>query len=556
LRASIGWSVELLSKADRGVLQRLAVFRSPFTREAALVVAASCGDGTDLPSSLDRLVDASLLQLDDGSERYRMLETVRQFCAATVSPTDERALRSAHAAYYATWCNEVGDGLRGIEEQRFSLEMPDVVEALAWARTNDRSLALQICVGLASVWSALARTAATTATWDWLMSFDRESGRDAEWAAAVAALMSWATSQRLSFDGLAEEVGRALPVDAGRARGWVERGAGMVPAYGGHMRRIVEYTEAVAARGDDLELSVYGGFTAYMLAVAGRVPESDHWLEQLRRLTRRHRTSFVVETIGNGYAAAILVEAVRGDLRTATKRSECATPTSSLFAVTAASALGQAALWAAHHDAMRRAVEWVGRPTVPLLAYTASQVACAAALLDGDLDRAADSAEDFVELATRVPVGLAHGWPVCQQALLAVGRTAVARRTTDTIAAIVDRAEPMPYGRAALHLALAQDGVHRHEPEVVRHHAVELLRIARPCGFELYVVDALELVAFAGVWSGSSQEATAIVAATDVRREELGYGYRAVPRPPIDAPDSDRRCTLDGAIGLALARSS
>jgi predicted ATPase len=553
LRASIAWSIDLLRESDRRVLRRLAVFRSPFTREAAAAVAASNVDRDDLTASLGRLVDTSLLQLDDGSERYRMLETVKQFCAeAGATDDDHDALRAIHARYYAAWCTEVGDGLRGIEEQRIALEMPDVVEALGWARCHEPALALQMCVGLASVWTALARTTATAATWNWLMSFDG-ARRDGDWGAAVAALMSWATSQHTPFDGLADEVSRALPADASRARGWMARGAAMVPAYRGQMGPIVEYTEAVAARGDDLELSVYGGFAAYMLALVGRIDESEHWLHQLRRLTRRHHTSFAVETIGNGYAAAILVDALRGDLRSATQRSDCGSPTSSLFALTAAAALAQAALWRADCDTMHRAVEWVDRPIVPLLAYTAPLVRCTASLLDGDMERAADLAEDFIELAPRVPVGFAQGWPMCQRALLSAGRAAIARQATQSIAANIEWSDPAPYSRAALHLAMAQDAATHDDIHAVEQHARDLLDVAARCGFELHVVDALELIAWVAARSGHDSTAGAILSATDAHRHEVEYRHRVVELPWIEWPADRVRLSLHEAIDLARA---
>lgn len=525
LRASIEWSVDLLCNSDRRLLNELAVFRSPFTREAALTVAGS-GEAAELAAGLDRLVDASLLQLDDDSERYRMLETVKQFCAAAGLTDDEvHELRGVHARYYAAWCTAVGDGLRGIEEQRISLEMPDVVEALTWARSHEPSLALQICVGLASLWTALARTAATTATWDWLMSFERgDSSRSADWAAAVAALMSWATGQRVTFeDGLADEVTSALPPDAFRAHGWMERGAAMVPAYGGRMGPIVDYTAAVAARGDDLELSIYGGFSAYMLALAGRVAEADHWLHQLRRLTRRQRTSFAVETIGNGYAAAIVVDALKGDLASASERAACAVPTGSLFAVTAAAALAQVALWTEDQETMHRAVQWSDRPMVPLLAYTTAMVGCAASMLEGEVDRAADLAEDFVDFAPRVPVGFAQGWPICQRALLTAGRTTIACRATDEVAALVARMEAAPYAHAALHLARAQQAVQRGDGDSIDRHGRELLSIATEHGFALHVVDALELIAYAAC--GRDGATTPVSSTTAARRDDLGYRY-------------------------------
>ncbi len=80
LREAMDWSYQLLSEEEQALLARLSVFPSGFTLEAA---AAVCLDG-DRERALDlvgRLVDASLVapEQGDGTTRYRLLETVRQY---------------------------------------------------------------------------------------------------------------------------------------------------------------------------------------------------------------------------------------------------------------------------------------------------------------------------------------------------------------------------------------------------------------------------------------------------------------------------------------------
>ncbi len=75
LLAVIDWSWNLLSQDEREALQRLSVFHDGFTLDAADAVLAR--DAIDAVSSL---AEQSLLTVvDDGSARYRMLETVREF---------------------------------------------------------------------------------------------------------------------------------------------------------------------------------------------------------------------------------------------------------------------------------------------------------------------------------------------------------------------------------------------------------------------------------------------------------------------------------------------
>src|SRR4030095_2233074 len=80
LRASIDWSYDLLDARERAVLRRLALFAGGWTLEAAERVCA--GGEVDEGAVLDllsHLVEKSLVVLEPGGTRYRMLETVRQY---------------------------------------------------------------------------------------------------------------------------------------------------------------------------------------------------------------------------------------------------------------------------------------------------------------------------------------------------------------------------------------------------------------------------------------------------------------------------------------------
>ena len=93
LRATVDWSHDLLTAAERVLFRRLAVFRGGWTLDAAEHVVA----GRDLPPAavldlLDRLVRQSLVVADRaaGHTRYRMLETLRQYAADELADAGER----------------------------------------------------------------------------------------------------------------------------------------------------------------------------------------------------------------------------------------------------------------------------------------------------------------------------------------------------------------------------------------------------------------------------------------------------------------------------------
>ncbi len=94
MRAVLQHSWSLLSKTERNVFRRLAVFRGGFAYEAAEQVT-----GATL-WTLSALVDKSLLR-DDANGRYDMHELVRQYAAEQLNASGEAdALRDAHCAYY------------------------------------------------------------------------------------------------------------------------------------------------------------------------------------------------------------------------------------------------------------------------------------------------------------------------------------------------------------------------------------------------------------------------------------------------------------------------
>ncbi|WP_244236097.1 BTAD domain-containing putative transcriptional regulator [Micromonospora inaquosa] len=113
LTAVIAWSWDLLDGPDRTVLARLAVFPDGCTPEAAERVCR-----TDL-DSLARLVDRSLVVLDDSGvgPRYRLLESVAAFCLDQLTDVDD--VRTRHATYYTELAEQADPELRGADQQRW-----------------------------------------------------------------------------------------------------------------------------------------------------------------------------------------------------------------------------------------------------------------------------------------------------------------------------------------------------------------------------------------------------------------------------------------------------
>ena len=104
IRASLDWSHELLTDAERQLFARLSVFSGGFDLEAATAVCA--GDGIVPGQVLDvieGLVDKSLLAVERraGATRFRMLDFVRQYASERLAAAGEGdLLADRHRAYF------------------------------------------------------------------------------------------------------------------------------------------------------------------------------------------------------------------------------------------------------------------------------------------------------------------------------------------------------------------------------------------------------------------------------------------------------------------------
>jgi predicted ATPase/DNA-binding CsgD family transcriptional regulator len=106
LRSAIDWSYDLLAPADQALLRRVAVFASPFTADAATVVAGFAPvEPTAVADGLARLAEHSLLVTSSAvsETRYRPLESIRQYGVAQMGSdaAEHDETRRRHLAWAA-----------------------------------------------------------------------------------------------------------------------------------------------------------------------------------------------------------------------------------------------------------------------------------------------------------------------------------------------------------------------------------------------------------------------------------------------------------------------
>ncbi|QXG76174.1 winged helix-turn-helix domain-containing protein [Modestobacter sp. L9-4] len=156
LAATVAWSVDLLSVQERTVLQAVSVLPGSFSPDAVDAVAGQDVGGTTL-GLLRGLVAKSLVELDRGAGRYRVLETIRQYAEQSLDAGAARRLRDRHAAHVLALTERLEPTLRGpgwtAGARRLDAEQPGLRAALAHATaTGQGELALRTASALSWWW--------------------------------------------------------------------------------------------------------------------------------------------------------------------------------------------------------------------------------------------------------------------------------------------------------------------------------------------------------------------------------------------------------------------
>jgi predicted ATPase/DNA-binding winged helix-turn-helix (wHTH) protein len=110
LQATLDWSYGLLSRQERLILRRLAVFVGYFTIEAALEVATGTPvDQRGLLSAIDSLVGKSMVAAEPfgGMKRYRLLDTTRAYILdLEIDDAGLSEVAARHAEYHRRWLEQ------------------------------------------------------------------------------------------------------------------------------------------------------------------------------------------------------------------------------------------------------------------------------------------------------------------------------------------------------------------------------------------------------------------------------------------------------------------
>jgi len=321
LLAVIRWSYDHLTAEEQRPLRLLSVFSEGWTLAAATTVA---GDGADefvVLDALTRLVDRSLVVIErfpDGTSRYAMLETVRQYAQEQLDSSGEGFdARDRHLDYYLAFARlpEPVHSARqhALWMSRLRRELENLVQALAWCdQAHDgarKALALVnalqsfwLHAGLMQLGYEMTRNAA-----------EREPTPDAERADALigAAALAFGVDRRTEGSAHLEEalaIARQLSdhVREASAKRLLAYAAGEKGDTETAFRLMSDVLSVVRAVGDDRFLLEALNSMAELHRGAGNADAAVPLYEEALALAREHRDVLMTAIICDNLARALI----------------------------------------------------------------------------------------------------------------------------------------------------------------------------------------------------------------------------------------------------------
>jgi predicted ATPase/DNA-binding winged helix-turn-helix (wHTH) protein/Tfp pilus assembly protein PilF len=159
LRAMLDWSYELLDATEQQLFAKLSVFAGGWTIAAAETVGAGETIARDdVVYLLIALIEKSLVVADEDGDRYRMLETVREYARERMAASGlAGAVRERHRDFFLALAEEAKPELAGAAQaewlQRLEAEHDNLRSAIEWSVAEAGSgKCLRLCSALQQFW--------------------------------------------------------------------------------------------------------------------------------------------------------------------------------------------------------------------------------------------------------------------------------------------------------------------------------------------------------------------------------------------------------------------
>ncbi len=211
LKAAMDWSYWLLNEEEQRLFRRLSVFTGGFTLQAVEFVGGGDGAGT-IVELVGQLVDKSLVtpqEADDGTTRYSVLETVREYARARLLEHGElEATQDRHAVYFAQLVEVAHTGITGPERKKWLQVIGAEIGNLR-SVFDDSSVApqttLALAAGMAEFWEARAEYSEGRTRLDAALSRTSETTLTRSKALQAAGLLAWAQGDQPAATAYSEQ---------------------------------------------------------------------------------------------------------------------------------------------------------------------------------------------------------------------------------------------------------------------------------------------------------------------------------------------------------------
>ncbi|MFF2778715.1 BTAD domain-containing putative transcriptional regulator [Streptomyces sp. NPDC058052] len=555
LRAVVDWSWDLLDPAERTLLRRVSVFTGGWDLPAAEAVDAPVPEGgTDTLTTLGALIDKSLVvaaPTDDGTMRYRLLETIHEYAAERAAETPEllAAAEAAHTAHFTALAEEAEPRLRSGEQlpwiDRLERDLDNIRAVLhrTLVAAPDELAGLRLVLAMGWFWwlrnyrpEGLAWTRRALA-----LGEDPDDPADPRhWPRMHLRMLSFflAMEDENMYTGDVREDAEALALvrrvrdafgedpgpESARFPGLLWPFTAYLTEEPATVRALLDAgVETCRRYGGDWELGVSLMFRTHMIVdMPGGMRGVDEDLAALRVLTRRVGDRWMGAQVASAAAEANMMRGRRAEAREA------------------------------YEEALRLAREVGAHAEVPFLLARLAELT----YRDGDTDGAERGLDEAARESERLRIRDALAFVDCMRAVLALDRDDPARaRAWITSAGAHVRADvPPPHFAIALEGFVARIEAHEGAGPAAVGSAAAVLRTALGGHYaDIVVISLAEGLAYALHRAGDAARCARVAAAVDTWRKDVP---RSVPeRREAGTLAAACRAAL-GEDGLAEARAA
>ena len=294
LRATIGWSYDLLDPTDQVLFERLGVFAGGWTLEAAEAVCAGEG-GPVVIEGLASLLEKSMVRhrrATRGEPGFEMLETIREFAIERLEHRgDAERVRRAHAEFFLRLTRDAEPLLRTGEQdrtvERLAAENDNLRAAMRWSLDRgEPGPVARMGQALWLFWWARSLLSEAVAWMEEVLSFGEKLSTE-ERAMATLALGSSAFTQGDDVRAVpnlrtAVALGRELGDRRGMATALIALAAAVAQTEGATRAEAMarEAVDAFRELGDAWGVASALGVLGRILNLAGRSEEAVPVLEE------------------------------------------------------------------------------------------------------------------------------------------------------------------------------------------------------------------------------------------------------------------------------------